>query len=139
MTSLTDLEAAYKKFLGSHPPVSFSGQANDAFEIYTLSLVLRAANDEGANIYFESSLKKSTPFKLCFRTSPGRIYSSAHDYSHAIIEFANNLVFEAHIGVYVEGVAGVLHECDVLVIDAAEGDYCRQNKVHPKKRSTALT
>lgn len=48
MTSLIDLESAYNKHLRSVVPVKSSGQANDAFEVYTLSLVLEAAKQEGA-------------------------------------------------------------------------------------------
>lgn len=139
MTSLRDLESAYKKHLQSQIPVNSSGHANDAFEIYALSLVLQAAKQEGANISFKTVNGTEHPSKLIFRSSPGRIYSTADDYAHALIKFDNELYFEAHVGVYVEGLAGVVHECDVLVIDAGEGDFCRRNIVHPKKSHTVLT
>lgn len=139
MTSLSDLETAYNKYLEAKSPVSSSGQANDAFEIYTLSLVLKAAKNEGASIKFHSQSSNTKPSKLIFRSSPGTIYSKAHDYCHALIEFPNNLSYESHVGVYVEGLAGVVHECDVLVINANEGEFCRRNNVHPKKSSTILT
>ncbi len=138
MTTLADLETAYNLLLANHAPVASSGQANDAFELYTLTLVLRAAKQEGASIAFDSSLGVSNPSPLRFRTSPGRIFSTAHDYSHATIRFSDGNSFEGHIGVYVEGLAGVLHECDVLVLDASEGQFCRRNRVHPKKASTVL-
>ncbi|MFJ5448269.1 hypothetical protein PSR30_01205 [Pectobacterium carotovorum subsp. carotovorum] len=139
MTSLIDLEEAYKKHLKNNLPVSSSGQANDAFEVYAFSLVLQAARQEGAIIYFKTVKGSTNPSKLIFRTSPGRIYSQADDYAYALITFNNELHFEAHVGVYVEGLAGVVHECDVLVIDAGEGDFCRRNSVHPKKTHTILT
>jgi hypothetical protein len=139
VTTLADLEAAYGKFLAGNAPVHSSGQANDAFELYTLCLVLRAAREEGSTISFESSLGVANPSPLRFRTSPGRIFSTTADYTHAVIEFADELRFEAHIGVYVEGLAGVTHECDVLIIDRAEGQFCRRTRVHPKKASTVLT
>ncbi|MDN7542746.1 hypothetical protein [Burkholderia cenocepacia] len=139
MTSLADLKNAYNKLLAKHAPVASSAQANDAFEVYALSLVLRAARDEGANINFESTSGIFNPSPLRFRTSPGRIFSVAQDYSHATVSFPDGLSFEAHIGVYVEGLAGVLHECDVLVVDASEGEFCRRNRVHPKKSSIVLT
>ena len=33
----------------------------------------------------------------------------------------------------------MVHECDVLVIDRSEGQFCRRTEVHPKKVSTVLT
>jgi hypothetical protein len=138
VTTLTDLEAAYKRLLGTNTAVVSSGEANDAFELYTLSLVLHAAREEGAAIQFLSSGRKPNPSPLHFRASPGTIFSSAHDYTHAQIEFPGNFPLEAHVGVYVEGLAGVVHECDVLVIDAAEGIFCRRHRVHPKKSKMVL-
>ena len=38
-----------------------------------------------------------------------------------------------------QGLAGVVHECDVLVIDRSEGTFCRRNMVHPKRANAALT
>jgi len=139
MTSFSDLEIAYNRLLAAHPPVVSAGQANDAFEIYVLTLVLRAAEEEGAMISFRSAMGITNPSPLRFRTAPGRIFSKTHDYSHAHIGFLNGLTFEAHIGVYVEGLAGVLHECDVMVVEASEGEFCRMNHVHPKKMNVVLT
>jgi hypothetical protein len=139
MTNLADLQAAYHKLLAGHAPVAFAGAASDAFELYTLALVLRAASEERGAIRFESAQEVANPSSLHFRTSPGSIYSDTKNYSHAVIEFPAGLSFEAHIGVYVEGLAGVVHECDVLVIDKSEGQFCRRNRVHPKKVSTVLT
>lgn len=138
MTTIHDLVSAYNNNLG-HLPVARPGQANDAYEIYALSLVLKAAAQEGARIHFETVRGNKTPPVLIFRSSPGRIYSTTKDYAHAVISFNNELTFEAHIGVYMEGLAGVVHECDVLVIDAGEGDFCRRGEVHPKKIHAALT
>ena len=139
MTSKNDLEIAYNSLLAGNPPVNSASQANDAFEVYILSLVLTAAMEEGASIQYESSQNAISPSPLLFRTAPGRIFSPTHDYSHAHIQFPDGIHFEAHIGVYVEGLAGVLHECDVLVIDKSEGHFCRNNSVHPKKTNAVLT
>jgi hypothetical protein len=139
MTSLSALQTAYNLELAGHAPVSSSGQANDAYEVYVLTLALRAAREEGATIRFESASGTVNPSPLRFRTAPGRIYSPANDYSHARIVFPQNLSYEAHIGVYVEGLAGVLHECDIAVIEAAEAEFCRRNWVHPKKADVLLT
>ena len=139
MTSLQDLQNAYNNILGAHSPVQSFGQANDAFEVYVLALVLKAARDEGAKISFESTTGVTNHSPLVFRTSPGRIYSTSKDYSHAIVQFEDGLSFEGHVGVYLQGLAGVVHECDVLVIVRDEGIFCRRNMVHPKKLKAALT
>ncbi|HDY7465647.1 TPA: hypothetical protein RQJ52_004105 [Vibrio vulnificus] len=139
MTTLKDLENAYNQHLKNRVPVTSSGAANDAFEVYALSLVLEAARQEGASISFQTVNGTKSPKTLFFRSSPGRIYSKANDYAHAVIDFGNDLIFEGHVGVYVEGLAGVVHECDALVVDASEGEFCRRNMVHPKKSHTVLT
>lgn len=139
MTSLADLQAAYVSILGSHLPVHSAGQANDAFEVYVLALVIAAAQQEGADVHFESNRGVVNPSPLRFRTSPGRIYSPAQEYSHVVIAFDDGLEFEGHVGVYVEGLAGVVHECDVLVVDRSEGEFCRRNAVHPKKSAARIT
>ncbi|WP_157256525.1 hypothetical protein [Pelomonas sp. Root1217] len=139
MTALADLEAAYNATLAGHAPVASGGQANDAFEIYVLTLALRAAKEEGAAITFQSALGNINPSPLRFRTAPGRIYSPTKDYTHARIDFPSGLSYEAHIGIYIEGLAGVLHECDLAVMEQAEGAFCRRNWVHPKKAAVLLT
>lgn len=138
MTTLADLQAAYNATLAGYAPVFTAGQANDAFEVYVLTLALRAGREEGASILFESASETVNPSPLRFRTAPGRIYSPAKDYTHAVVSFTNGLAYEAHIGVYVEGLAGVLHECDLAVIEAAEARFCRRNWVHPKKADVLL-
>ena len=139
MTSLADLERSYKTLLAAHAPVAFAGQANDAFEVYTLALVLRAAAEEGAAIGFEARSGISNPSPLKFRPAPGSVFAPSPDYSYATIHFAPRLDFEAHIGIYVTGVAGVTHECDVAVIHASEGRFCRQTRVHPRRAKAILT
>ena len=139
MTTLSDLQAAYNATLAGAATVSSSGQANDAFEIYVLTLALRASREEGALIQFVSASGINSPPVLRFRTAPGRIYASANDYTHALLSFPQGLVYEAHIGVYIEGLAGVLHECDLAIIDATEAQFCRKASVHPKKVNVLLT
>jgi hypothetical protein len=139
MTSLADLQEAYNTTLAGRATVASSGQANDAFEVYVLTLVLRAGQEEGATVQFQSASGVANPNPLRFRTAPGRIYSPANDYTHALIGFPQGLSYEAHIGVYIEGLAGVLHECDIAVIEAAEAQFCRRTLVHPKKVDVLLT
>jgi hypothetical protein len=139
MITQKNLQTAYNKHLSSFAPVHSAGAANDAFEVYVFSLILQAAHEENGSIDFEKPSGNNVVSSLIFRTSPGNIFSTAQDYCYANIKFPDNLNFEAHIGVYVEGVAGVIHECDVLVIDAAEGQFCRRHSVHPKRTSILLS
>jgi hypothetical protein len=139
MTTLADLQAAYDAALAGAAPVASSGQANDAFEVYVLTLALRAGREEGATIQFQSASGIANPSPLRFRTAPGRIYAPANDYTHALLIFPQGLSYEAHIGVYIEGLAGVLHECDIAIIEAAEAQFCRRTWVHPKKADVLLT
>lgn len=139
MTTQADLEAAYNATLAGHAPVASAGQANDAFEVYVLTLVLRAGREQGGSIQFGSAAGVVNPTPLRFRTAPGSIYSQTKDYTHARLTFPTSLSYEVHIGVYVEGVAGVLHECDVAVIEASEAAFCRRNWVHPKRAAVLLT
>lgn len=139
MTSKRDLEDAYERYIDSSSPISSAPQANDAFEVYSLSLILEAARQEGALISFNTVTGINNPVPIIFRSSPGNIYSIHRNYCHAVIDFSNGLTFEAHVGVYAEGLAGTIHECDVMVIESTEGQFCRTNRVHPKKRRTVIT
>jgi len=139
MTTLGDLQAAYNANLAGHAPVASAGAANDAFEVYVLTLALRAGREEGGAVTFESATSVASPSPLRFRTAPGSIYSTSMNYTHAAVSFASGLVYEAHIGVYVEGLSGVLHECDLAIITADEARFCRRNQVHPKRADVLLT
>lgn len=136
--SLNQLESAYNSTLAGHGNVKRSRQANDAYEVYLFSLIIRAAQHEGANIGFEDNKNKSNPNKLVFRSSPASIYSNAGAFTHAVISFNGLPKLEAHVGVYVQGLAGVIHECDVMVVEADEAYFCRGHKVHPKKNKVVI-
>jgi hypothetical protein len=73
-----------------------------------------------------------------FRTSPGYIFSTTRPYTHAEIIFANKPPLEAHVGVRVVGKSGVLHECDVAVIEQAEAATCRQRQVPPRSSKVVI-
>jgi len=112
--------------------------ANDIFEAYVWSLVIAAARAEGAVVTFET-VSGAHATQLVFRTTPGDIYSHAKQYTHAIISFrnirgytANCPDLEAHIGIYVTGKSGVLHECDVSILNRNEAALCRRQHVHPR-------
>lgn len=105
--------------------------ANDVYENYVWALCLEAARRQGAAISYETVTSNATN-NLCFRTSPGSIYSTAHDYTHACLDFIRCPRLEAHVGIRVAGRSGVLHECDVAVLFKEESELCRAEQVHPR-------
>lgn len=107
------------------PSLNTASAADDLFEAYLFSLVIQAAQLEGATSIRFLDRGGSTPTVFVFRTSPGYINSSAQRYCHVEIEFPNKPLLEAHVGIRVAGQSSVLHECDVCVLLKAEADLCR--------------
>lgn len=128
-----DLLDAIDAALGGAVPSSYNNAsaANDVFEGFIWSIVVAAAKAEGATVTYED-VSGNVAGQLVFRTTPGNIYSKADDYTHAVIRFGDASELEAHIGVYVSGRSGVIHECDVAIIDRNEGIICRSEEVHPR-------
>src|SRR5262245_10537017 len=116
---------------------SNNSRSNDVFEGYTWSLIIQAARSEGATIRYET-VHEVPAVDLCFRTSPGNIFSVAHPYTHAVIRFAGQPELEAHIGIKVAGKSKLLHECDVAVLYKAEARNCRRNSFHPQSRALVI-
>ena len=135
-----DLLAEIRSALGSaiSPGVTSRSAACDVYEAYVFSMILRAAQIEGATTRFESR-SGAVPTTFVFRSSPGYLYSERKDYSHAVIEFPNAPALELHISVRVSGVSKVLHECDIAVIDRNEALTCRANRVSPRNTKIPLT
>lgn len=132
MNAATMLNRIYS-VIGSNNFTNYtsSSMANDVFEGYTFSIIVKAARSVGANIYFEDNKERATN-SLIFRTSPGDIFSPKNKYTHAVINLPSCPSLEVHIGVKVTGRSGVLHECDVAVIDRNEARICRASLVHPR-------
>ncbi len=122
-----------QSILGSSisPSLSAASAGSDLFEGFVFCLAIQAAKTEGAAVYY-SDVSGNIPKSFVFRTSPGYIYSQMHQYTHAVIIFPDKLPLETHIGVRVVGKSGVLHECDVAIIEQAEAEMCRQRKVPPR-------
>jgi hypothetical protein len=120
------------------PNLSSQSAASDLFEAYVFSIVLRAATEEGASIAFEN-VDGSQTNTLTFRTSPGHIWWTAQAYSHAVVQFATKPALEAHLGIYVTGKSGVLHEADIAVLSRTEAMTCRQSRVAPRSQSLVST
>jgi hypothetical protein len=104
---------------------------NDIYENYVWALCLRAATAQGAVVSFQTVREESAAV-LVFRTSPGAIYSTTHDYTHALLDFPNCPALELHVGIKITGKSRVLHECDVAVVERDEARLCRANQVHPR-------
>ena len=98
---LPSIEAAIAHAVSPH--VKSPSQGSDLYELYIWSLIIEAARKEGASISFwdVNGLQVSTNF--VFRSSPSRIFSVTHPYTHAVIDFDGCPTLEAHIGIYVAG------------------------------------
>jgi hypothetical protein len=106
------------------PSLTAQSAPSDLYEGYLFTLILDAARTEGAQVTLRA-VGGGFPNPFVFRTSPGYLNSSRHNYGYAEIAFHQRPVLEAHVGVRVTGHSNVLHECDVSVIDQAEAALCR--------------
>jgi len=120
------------------PALSPSSKGNDLFEGFLFMLVLDAARSMHARVRYEDPQEVPTR-TLTLRTSPGRIYTTAPAYTHAVLEFDGADPLEAHVGIYVAGRSTVAHECDVAVIDKAEAQRSRMQGVHPRSSKARFT
>jgi hypothetical protein len=138
VSALDDLLNSLSSTIGSaQSPYSSASAANDVYQGYIFALVVRAAAAAGASIYYRDVSGDPTN-SLIFRTSPGMLYSQAHNYTHAMIDFQDCALLEAHIGVRVQGKSGVLHECDVLVLPSDEANLSRAREVAPRETRSLL-
>jgi len=139
MTIATDLLTQIQATLGSavSPNLTTASDASDIFEAYVFSLIIEAARIEEASVTYRDVFG-CNPSIFVFRTSPGYIFSRNQAYTHAVITFPNKPPLEAHIGVRVVGRSGVLHECDVAVIEQAEAETCRQRQVPPRSSKVLI-
>ncbi len=119
------------------PTLSSASAASDLFETYVFTLVVRAAQAEGANVAY-LDVNGAPVRAFVFRTSPGYIWSKTHAYTHAVLTFPGKEPLETHVGVRVAGKSGVLHELDVCVIRQSEADTARQNQVHPRSAKVII-
>ncbi|WP_218079750.1 hypothetical protein [Anthocerotibacter panamensis] len=119
-----------------NPNLTTRSAVFDLFEAYVFSFLVEAAKSEpNVNIdYIDTDGKKATTFT--FRTSPGQIFNGL--YTHAEITFQRKRPLEAHVGVRVSGISKVLHECDVLLLEKNEAEFCRNNNVSPQSSKAIL-
>lgn len=113
---------------------------DDLFEAYVLSGVLSAAAAEGWAVSLEDLDGNSAALAL-FRRSPGNIYKAkaGKNFTHFVLRHASAPPLEVHIGIKATGKTGVEHECDVAVLRADDGSWCRTHRVHPKSSRLILS
>src|SRR5436305_1988894 len=75
-------------------------KGGDLYELYIWSLVVEAARAEGASVEFKDVHGALVTTNFVFRTSPGRIFSRVHPYTHARMVFARCPPLEAHLGIF---------------------------------------
>lgn len=132
MSNIRSLIAEIEKLVtASNISYNSSSAACDVYEGYIFSLVASTASRHGAIVRYEDVTGRETR-NLVFRTGPGQLYGDSQPFSHAVIEFPGAPALEVHLGVYVQGTSGVLHECDVLVLPAEEAALSRAQKIAPR-------
>lgn len=137
-TALSQLIAEIRHLL-TVGDVSYTSSSDppDAYEGYIFALIVSTASRHGATVRYVD-VHGASVSKLVFRTGPGQLYSDSQPYTHAVIEFAGTPPLEVHLGVYVQGSSGVLHECDVLVLPMEEGALSRGQRIAPRGTKAIL-
>lgn len=128
-----DLIASIKSSIAGAAGLNYQrpSATNDIYENFIWTLCIEAARRKGSSVSYET-VHGRVPSALTFRTSPGNIYSTAHNYTHAVLEFGSCPPLEVHVGIRVTGKSRVLHECDVAILYKDEADFCRAEQVHPR-------
>jgi hypothetical protein len=115
--NLASLLAQIQAAIGASmtPTLTNASSGSDIFEAYVPSIVIEAAQAEGGAVTFRN-VDGSVPTTFTFRTSPGHIWWDSQPYTHVQIQFSDVPLLKAHMGVYVSGKSGLIHEADVLVL-----------------------
>jgi hypothetical protein len=127
------LISAVERAIGQLAPAyANAATESDLYEAALLAAAVDAATQAGGQSQLTND--GNTPTRqLVFRRSPGNIWAAG--YTHARVVFQGTLKWlEIHLGVFVLGVSGVAHECDVAVLDGVEAERGRQGGVHPRRR-----
>ncbi|MFD8864038.1 hypothetical protein ACFV1F_06545 [Streptomyces sp. NPDC059590] len=121
------------KFLIAARSFSYTSTSDacDVYEGFVFSLVVSTASKWGAQVRYED-VHGNTVQDLLFRTGPGQLYQKTKPFTHAVIEFDRAPALEAHVGVRIQGGSGVLHECDVVVLQADEAALSRREGIAPR-------
>ncbi|HEY9863200.1 MAG TPA: hypothetical protein V6D21_03375 [Candidatus Obscuribacterales bacterium] len=114
-----------------NPDLQTLRDLEDGFKFYIFNIIIKAARNEGALVYYQDVLKRN-PETLVFRRRAGQIYDLTQPYTHAVIEFEQKPPLEIHLGVKIHGRLRVLYDCDVCVVYKMEAESCRTNKREPR-------
>jgi hypothetical protein len=140
-SSRDDLLAEIRRILNTvrNPATSSASAANDLYEEYLWAVVIDAAMGLlGRSKVWLEDVHGNVATRPVLRTSPGRIWSVTHPYTHAVLDFGPGQELEAHVGIQVVGRSRVWHECDLAVLDRTEGTRCRVQQVPPRSSSVLL-
>lgn len=143
LPSNDELLASIRSLLGAGalPTANTNDQGYDLYEAFLLGLVVRAARRVfgASSVWYETAGVGITADVQRLRTSPGSIHTSAvHGYTHAIFDVGDGRRLEAHVGIYVSGSSNVPHEADVAVIEHAEAERARNDRVAPRSSQLQL-
>lgn len=114
-----------------NPDLQTLRDLEDWFKFYIFNIIIKAARNEGALVYYQDVLKRN-PETLVFRRRAGQIYDLTQPYTHAVIEFEQKPPLEIHLGVKIHGRLRVLYDCDVCVLYKMEAESCRTNQREPR-------
>jgi hypothetical protein len=141
MATLKDLEKAIDKLLNHRKNGIFKYElanksSDTAYEAYIFGLVLKAVR--GLKVSPKLKAIKGQPLPFIFRGSPGRL-SSKKGKNFGYAEFSlNNMTFEVHIDIQINGLSGMLHEVDVCIIHKRNADICRAKDSDPNHRALVV-
>jgi hypothetical protein len=128
-----ELIAAIEEAIGALRTVyTDAAREADLYEAALLAVATEAAEAAGGNCLITND-GVSAAGSAVFRTQPGNLY--AGNFTYVLASFAGGRQLEIHLGVYVAGKSGVLHECDVAVLDQEEAERSRVGSVHPRSRN----
>lgn len=102
---------------------------SDLYEASLLTIAVDAARLAGGReLLTDDGVYPAHEIRL--RRSPGNLWTPG--FTFALLSFPGGKRLEAHLGVMVVGRSGVAHECDLVVLDAAECERSRAGAVHPR-------
>jgi hypothetical protein len=112
------------------PAFTDESKTSELYEEYIFDILLSAPKNEEASIICLDAFG-NTPHSFRFRRSPGQIYAADEPYTYAVLEWTGKPLLEVHVGIRVQGISLVAHECDVCVLYQEEADICRTTRREP--------